>query len=132
MARRKSIEIKGVNHHGTIPIPLGAKVGRFVFSSAIAGVDPAIGKIPDEPEKQIELVFDHVHRFMEVAGGTSADIGRMTVYLQDEQYRDLVNQAWVSMFPDAANRPARHTVVKDLRAGALVQVEITAVLREEA
>ncbi|MEB3103959.1 RidA family protein [Ferviditalea candida] len=129
MNRRKSIEIEGVNH-GTTPIPQGAKIDRFVFSSAIAGIDPDTGEIPEDPAKQVELVFRHVRSFMENAGGTPDDIGKMTVYLQDEQYRDLVNQEWVKMFPDAESRPARHSTVTNLRRGALVQVEITAVLRE--
>ncbi|NTZ20662.1 RidA family protein [Paenibacillus sp. JMULE4] len=127
MARRKSIEIEGITHRSA-PIPLGAKVDQLVFSSAIAGMDPASGEIPEDPVRQVELVFRNVERFMEISGGTPADIGRMTVYLQDEQYRDLVNEEWVKMFPDPESRPARHSVVKNLRMGAIVQVEIIAVL----
>lgn len=127
MARRKSIEVEGLNHGGT-PIPQGAKVDRFVFSSAIAGIDPETGKIPEDPAKQVEMVFQNVRRFMEVAGGSPDDIGRMNVYVQDDQLRELVNQEWIKMFPDPESRPARHSTVMNLRMGALVQVEITAVL----
>ena len=127
MNRRKSVEIAGVTH-GATPIPQGAVVDRFVFSSAIAGMDPETGKIPEDPEKQVELVFQNVRRFMQAAGGKSEDIGRMNVYLQDERYRDLVNREWVKMFPDAGSRPARYAQVTNLREGALVQIEITAVL----
>lgn len=132
MQRRKSIEVEGLNHHGKLPVPMGAKVDRFIFSSAIAGVDPETGKIPADPTQQVKLVFQNVHRFMEEAGGTTEDIGRVALYLQDEELRDLVNEEWVKMFPDPGSRPARHATVKELRAGALVQLEITAVLRGES
>lgn len=127
MARRKSIEIPGVIH-GQTPIPQGARLGQLVFSSAIAGVDPETGQIPPDPAAQVALVFQHVSTFMEQAGGTPDDIGKVTVYLKDESYRDLVNQEWVKMFPDPDSRPARHSNVADLRRGALVQLELIAVL----
>lgn len=125
--RRNSIEIQGVTH-GATPIPQGARVGNMVFSSAIAGVDPESGKIPEDAERQVELAFQHVRRFMETVGGSTDDIGRMTVYLEDEKYRDLVNREWIEMFPDSESRPARHSTVAHLRAGALVQLEIIAVV----
>lgn len=129
MSDRKSIEVEGVTH-GTTPIPLGAKIGRLVFSSGIAGVDPQTGTIPEDPAEQVRLVFQNVRRFMEEAGGTPDHIGRMTVYIQNEEIRDLVNEEWVKMFPDPGSRPARHASVTELRRGALVQVEIIAVLPE--
>ncbi|EPZ42928.1 RidA family protein [Alicyclobacillus acidoterrestris] len=127
MSNRRSLEIDGVTH-GKTPIPQGAKIGPFVFSSAIAGIDPSTGSIPSDPKRQVQLVFQHVRSFMKNAGGSPDDIGKMTVYLADEQYRDLVNEEWVKMFPDPASRPARHSTVSQLRNGALVQVEITAVI----
>lgn len=127
MAYRKSIEIPGVTH-GKTPIPQGARLGHLVFSSAIAGIDPLTGEIPPDAAEQVELVFQHVRTFMEEAGGTTDDIGKVTVYLKDESYRDLVNKEWLKMFPDPGSRPARHSNVADLRGGALVQLEIIAVL----
>ncbi|MFB5189246.1 RidA family protein [Alicyclobacillus fastidiosus] len=129
MNRRKSLEIEGVTH-GKTPIPQGAKIGPFVFSSAIAGVDPSTGTIPEDPRQQVQLVFQHVRRFMEGAGGTPEDIGRMTVYLENEELRNLVNEEWVKMFPDPQSRPARHSTVTHLRNGAVVQVEMIAVVPE--
>ncbi|WAH35690.1 RidA family protein [Alicyclobacillus dauci] len=127
MTRRRSVEIDGVTH-GNMPVPQGSRIDQFVFSSGIAGIDPETGLIPDDPRRQVQLVFQNMRSFMEVAGGTPDDIGRITVYLQDEEYRDLVNEEWIKMFPNPESRPARHTAVKDLRRGALVQVELIAVL----
>ncbi|WP_067933333.1 RidA family protein [Alicyclobacillus kakegawensis] len=130
MGRRQSIEIPGVNH-GSTPIPQGAKLDGIVFSSAISGADPETGKIPEDPERQVQLAFANVRRFMEICGGTTEDIGRVTVYLAEERYRDLVNVEWVKMFPDASNRPARHSIVSQLRGGAVVQLELIAVLNSD-
>ncbi|MCL6592622.1 MAG: RidA family protein [Alicyclobacillus sp.] len=100
----------------------------MVYSSGISGMDPETGTIPDDPARQAELMFQNVRRFMEAAGGSPEDIVRVTVYLQDEKYRDLVNQEWVKMFPDPHSRPARHALHATLRNGAVMQVELVAVL----
>ena len=52
----------------------------------------------------------------------------MTVFLRDEKYRDSINKAWLKMFPNEHNRPARHAVKADLRGEVLFQIEVTAVL----
>jgi 2-iminobutanoate/2-iminopropanoate deaminase len=52
----------------------------------------------------------------------------VTLYLSDEKYRDAVNKAWLEMFPDAHNRPARHAMKAEMRSGVLFQVEVIAVL----
>jgi len=128
--RRKSIEIEGVTH-GQTPIPQGARIGPFVFSSAIAGVDPTTKQIPPDPSRQVELAFQNVAAFMRNAGGTPDDIIKMTVYVDDDDMRALVNEEWVKMFPDPASRPARHAICGPLRRGARVQLEIIAVIAQE-
>jgi len=129
MTYRKSIEIEGVAH-GNTPIPLGSKLGNIVFSSAIAGNNPATGLIPENPAEQVKYVFQNVRSFMEVAGGSPEHIGKVTVLVQDESIRDLVNDEWIKMFPNPESRPARHSKVTQLRQGAVVQLEIIAVLPE--
>lgn len=93
-------------------------------------MDPQTGAIPADPAEQVRLVFANVRRFMEAAGGSVDDIVRMTVYIQEESFRELVNQEWVALFPDPDSRPARHSVVSPLRGGALVQVEVVALVGE--
>jgi 2-iminobutanoate/2-iminopropanoate deaminase len=48
--------------------------------------------------------------------------------LQDEKNRESVNQAWIKMFPDEHNRPARHALKAEIRGGLLFQIELIAVL----
>ena len=130
MARRRSIHVEGLQHGA--PIPSGAVVGNMVFSSAISGRDPGTGALSADPEEQAAEMFRNVRRFMEAAGGTPEDIGHVTLYLRDEKYRDAVNKAWLEMFPDPHNRPARHAASAGMRSGVLFQVELIAVLERHA
>jgi 2-iminobutanoate/2-iminopropanoate deaminase len=126
MARRKSIHVEGMEHGA--PIPNGAVVGNFVFSSAISGKDAKTGVLSDDPVKQAEAMFRNLRLFMEKAGGTTDNIAHVKVYLKDEKYRDAVNQSWVEMFPDEHDRPARHALKVELRGSVLFQIEVIAVL----
>ena len=126
MAKRTVIEIPGLAHG--VPIPNGAKIGNVIFSSAISGKNTETGKLPADPDEQAEVMFRNLRKFMELAGGTPENIGKMTVYLRDEKYRDSINKAWLKMFPDEHNRPARHAVKAELRGEVLFQIEVTAVL----
>ncbi|MDZ4341911.1 MAG: RidA family protein [Candidatus Binatia bacterium] len=126
MATRKSIHIKGMEHGA--PIPNGAVVGNMVFSSAISGKDAKTGVMSPNPDEQAEAMFRNLQLFMESAGGTPDDIGYLKVYLKEEKYRDSVNKAWLKMFPDEHDRPARHAIKAELRGEMLMQIEVIAVL----
>jgi 2-iminobutanoate/2-iminopropanoate deaminase len=56
-------------------------------------------------------------------------VGHVQVLVSEESFRSAVNEEWLRAFPDERSRPARHTVVAQLRGGMLVQLEIVAVLR---
>jgi len=126
MAKRKSIHIKGVEHGA--PIPNGTVVGNMVFSSAISGKDAKTGVMSPNPDEQAEAMFRNLQLFMESVGGTPDNIGYMKVYLKEEKYRDSVNNAWLKMFPDEHDRPARHALKAELRGEMLMQIEVIAVL----
>jgi 2-iminobutanoate/2-iminopropanoate deaminase len=126
MAKRKSIHVEGMEHGA--PIPNGAVIGNLVFSSAISGKDAKTGVLSDDPVEQAQAMFRNLRVFMEKAGGSPDDIAHMKVYLKDEKYRDAVNKAWLHMFPDEHNRPARHALKVELRGNVLFQIEVVAVL----
>ena len=126
MAKRKSFHIKGMEHGA--PIPNGAAIGNMVFSSAISGKDAKTGVLSPQPDEQAEAMFRNLSLFMETAGGTPENIAHMKVYLKDEKYRDSVNKAWIKMFPNEHDRPARHALKVELRGEILFQIEVIAVL----
>jgi len=126
VAKRKSIHIHGMEHGA--PIPNGVVLGNLVFSSAISGKDAKTGVLSEDPAEQARAMFRNLTLFMEKAGGTSDNIAHMKVYLKEEKYRDAVNQAWLEMFPDEHDRPARHALKVELRGNVLFQIEVVAVL----
>jgi 2-iminobutanoate/2-iminopropanoate deaminase len=126
MAKRNNIHIKGMEHGA--PIPNGAVIGNMIFSSAISGKDAKTGVLSPEPEEQAAAMFRNLRLFMEGAGGAPENIAYMKVYLKEEKYRDAVNKAWLQMFPDEHDRPARHSIKVDLRGNNLFQIEVIAVL----
>lgn len=127
--KRRSIEIEGFKHDN--PIPSASRIGPFVMTGAISGKDPKTGKIPDDIDSQCALVFAHMRRIIEAAGGTTDDILKLTVWLKDSAHRANVNQEWLRMFPDSDSRPARHTFVnQELAGNALLQCEFFAVVED--
>ncbi len=127
MPRRKSLFIPGVPHHSN-PIPHGAMVGNMVYSSAISGADPETGDLPEDAESQVHNTFKNIRLLMTEAGGTIDDIVQFSVSLRDESARKALNEAWVEMFPDENNRPARHTQSAQINPRYFVQIEIVGVL----
>lgn len=127
MAKREVIEIPGVTH-GKAPIPMGAKIGSIIYSSAIMGKDPETDQLPSDSKGQIKFIFRNIRSFIASAGGSTEDIIRFSVYLSDDSYRESFNEEWIEMFQNPKDRPARHITVNPLRNGMVAQVEIVAVL----
>jgi 2-iminobutanoate/2-iminopropanoate deaminase len=126
MANRKSIHIPGMEHGA--PIPNGVVIGNMIFSSAISGKDAKTGVLSPDPDEQAEAMFRNLRLFMQGAGGAPSHIASMKVYLREEKYRESVNKAWLKMFPDDHDRPARHSLKVELRGEVLFQIEVIAVL----
>lgn len=126
---KRSLEVPGVTH-GSAPIPMGARVGNILMSSAIAGKDPATNQLPADPADQPRLAFANMVTLLQHGGATLSDVVRVTVLLKDNSLREAVNQEWVKLFPDPADRPARHVSPTDLGHGMLLQLEVMAVIQD--
>lgn len=127
MAKREVIAGPGIPRHQN-PIAAAVKIGNMVFSAANGGQDPDSGIYPKTIEEQVRNAFQSVRNILAKAGGSPQDIATMKVYLRNREDRKYVNPVWVAMFPDANDRPVRHTVAAPLEGDVLIQVEFTAVL----
>ena len=125
MAKRQSIEIGGFAHRN--PIPAASRVGNMLMTGIITGTDPATGQLAATLEAQVANIFHHVRAIMTTAGGSTDDIIKMNVWMADRSNRDALNAEWLTMFPDAHSRPARHTSQSALEGGQLIVCDITAV-----
>lgn len=126
MATRTSIYVEGFSHKN--PIPAACRIGRMLYSGSIQGTDPASGKYGATIDEQSTLMFAHVRRIVEAAGGNAAHIIKMTVWMRDRAQREAVNREWLKMFPDPDSRPARHAMQAPLDGDKLLECDFIAVL----
>lgn len=129
-ATPRSIHVPHIGHKA--PIPLAARVGNFIASSAIAGKDPADGSLPSDGARQVAHAFTNLRAVLEAGGACLADVVRLSVTLASDALRDAVNEHWLACFPDPADRPARHISTSALQHGMQVQLEVLAVVQARA
>ena len=126
---RTNHEIEGHGHHD--PIPMGARVGDLFCSSGVSGVDTA-GDDKLEPVEgaagQAHHGLRNVGSLVRAGGGTMADVGLITLLVQDYDDLPAINAEWVQMFPDPADRPARHVIRMGVQRRSRVQHHMIAVV----
>jgi 2-iminobutanoate/2-iminopropanoate deaminase len=125
MSRRQCYEIPGVDHGGA-PIPMAARVGSNFQSSAIMGKDPATNTLPEDGTEQVAFAFANTKALLDVAGVSLDQLVYVDVLLADNDLRAQVNRHWTAWFPDERDRPARHTTVRELPGGMLLQLRVQA------
>ncbi|NDH48712.1 MAG: RidA family protein [Acidimicrobiia bacterium] len=77
-----------------------------------------------------EQAFVNLRAIIEAAGGTLADIAKVTCFVNDRTTRDAINHQWTLSFPHPEQRPARHTLVQQLPPGVHVQLDFVAFIAE--
>ncbi len=64
-------------------------------------------------EAQCAFMFAYVRTIIAAAGGTTDDIVKLTLWMNDRSSRPIVNRECIAMFPDEASRrpvtPSRRT-----------------------
>ncbi|MGY4501708.1 2-iminobutanoate/2-iminopropanoate deaminase [Bradyrhizobium sp. GM24.11] len=127
--RRQSITIPGFSH-GDNPIPAASRVGSFLISGAIYGLDLASGRIPPDVESQCANIFNLMRFILAAGDATMEDVIKVTAYLRPGASRTALNAEWLRAFPNPKSRPARHTIVNpNLPDGQLMQCDLMAVVR---
>jgi len=96
--------------------------GNTVHLSGQIGLDPVTMQLVEGIEAQIVRVFDNLKAVAEAAGGSLADIVKLTVFLTDLANFPLVNQVMARYF--STPFPARAVVgVAALPRDALVEAD---------
>jgi 2-iminobutanoate/2-iminopropanoate deaminase len=122
---RTSVYLESFGHVN--PIPAACRVGDLIYSGVITGRDPGTGRPPETLGQQCGQMFQHMRDIVEAAGASLDDIIKVTVWLRDPADRTALNHAWTALFPDPADRPARHTMGADLGGDLLAQCDFVAV-----
>jgi reactive intermediate/imine deaminase len=110
------------------PYSQAVRAGDTVYLSGQIGLDPASGQLVDGVEAQAKRVFDNLEAVARAAGGSLADVVKLSILLVDINDFAKVNEIMASRF--AAPYPARATYqVAGLPRGARIEVDAVMVLR---
>lgn len=122
-----------VIHTDKAPAAIGAysqaiQAGNTVYISGQIPLDPVTMQVIGENiEQQIDQVFQNIGAVCVAAGGSFADIAKLTVYLIDMQHFPKVNEVMRRYF--SSNYPARAVIeVSALPRGAQVEMDAIMVL----
>lgn len=124
MSRRHSIHLQQFSHAN--PIPAACQRGPLLMTGVINGNDPETGVLPDDQPSQCRNMFAHIRAILDAAGTTPDAIVKLTVWLQDRNQRDTLNEQWLQMFPNEHDRPARHAIQAATPSKFLIQCEFVA------
>jgi 2-iminobutanoate/2-iminopropanoate deaminase len=92
-----------------------------LFISSMAGMDPASGKIPDDPAAQVELALDGMKAVVNTAGLELSNVVFVNPYLTKAIPMRVMNQHYARRF-EFGNTPARATIeVASLPGGAHIE-----------
>ena len=100
---RQALAVPGVAH--TNPIPLGVKLGPYVFSSRMLPYDPKTGKAADGAEAQAAFLFENCDALFRASGVDWPDVWQARAFLADPGHRAFFDEQWQARFPNAAGRP---------------------------
>jgi enamine deaminase RidA (YjgF/YER057c/UK114 family) len=92
-----------------------------LFISSMAGMDPASGKIPDDPAAQVDLALGGMKAVVNAAGLELSNVVFVNPYLTKEIPMGVMNQHYARRF-EFGNTPARATIeVSSLPGGAHIE-----------
>ena len=99
------------------------RAGDTVYLSGQIPLDPATMELVEESvEAQIRQVFDNLAAVAQAAGGSLADVVKLTVYLTDLSNFAAVNEIMSSYFTEPY--PARAAIgIAALPRGAAVEID---------
>jgi 2-iminobutanoate/2-iminopropanoate deaminase len=102
--RQKITPTPGGASHGPGMVP-GVKAGGLLFFSAIRGNGPRGTEMSTDTEEQARQAFENLRLLLDGAGATFDHVVKVTLYLQDLQYRAAFHKVWTEVWGD--NPPAR-------------------------
>jgi len=112
------------------PYSQAIRAGDMVFTAGQIGIDPQAKKLVDGGiEAQTRQTLTNLKHILAAAGTSMANVVKVTVYLQDIQDFQAMNQVYAEFF--AAAPPARAAAqVAALPLGAAVMIETVAAIIE--
>lgn len=92
-----------------------------LFISSMAGIDPATGKVPDDPAAQVDLALDRMQAVVKAAGLEMSHVVFVNPYLTADVPTRIMNERYAKRF-EFGNTPGRATIqVASLPGGAHIE-----------
>jgi 2-iminobutanoate/2-iminopropanoate deaminase len=128
--RRSSLDVPTLGH--LAPIATGTRIGPLVTSSVVSPFEPGTRDVPASVAEQVANLFIHVDAILAAAGGSWADVAKMTFFTCDVPSTVAeLNPVWLEHFPDPRSRPSRHCIpVPDAHDGITVVCDVLAYIEE--
>jgi enamine deaminase RidA (YjgF/YER057c/UK114 family) len=121
----RNLEERRVIHPASFSTAESASPGILthdrLFISSMTGVDPATGKIPDDPAAQVDLALDRMQAVVKAAGLEMSHVVFVNPYLTSEIPTRVMNERYARRF-EFGNTPGRATIqVSSLPGGAHIE-----------
>ena len=108
------------------PYSQGMIVGDYIFTSGQIPLNPENGQLVTEISKATVQVMANLSAVLEAAGSSLEKVIKTTIFLQDLNDFEKVNEIYGDYFKD--NLPARSCVqVAKLPKGAIIEIEAIAI-----
>ena len=115
-----------------IPTPKGhyspvIQHNGILYLSGQLPLNPETGSIPDGIEAQMFQVFKNIFNILNESGSSKDKILQVRLYIPDIEMWDKINTLYIEIMGN--HKPVRTVIpTRDLHYGALIEVEITAIL----
>ena len=119
-------QIQSLPEESDLPFSEGIVHDGTIYVSGQGPLDPESGEIlGSTPGEQTDVTFDNVQRILEAGGSSLDSIVKATVYLDDIEYYDEVNEAYGRRLSKPF--PARTAMeVVNLPVEIMVEIEVIA------
>ncbi len=96
-APRKHIKLSTTRPQA--PFSDGVLHGNTLYLAGRLGLDPATGKIPEDPKEEIKLILDGMKSTLAEAGMTMDDLVSVQIFSPEaDRYYDLFNEVYRTYF----------------------------------
>lgn len=119
-------EIRSLPEESELPFSEGIIHNETIYVSGQGPLDPVSGEIlGSTPGEQTDATLDNIQRILEAGGSSLASVVKATVYLDDIEHYDEVNEAYGARLSKPF--PARTAMeVVNLPVEIMVEIEVIA------
>lgn len=119
-------EIQSLPEESDLPFSEAIRHGDSIYVSGQGPVEADTGTVIGEtPEEQVDKTLDNIERILEAGGSSLDSILKATVYLNDIDHYDRVNEAYGARL--STPYPARTAMeVVNLPVDIMVEIEVIA------